>query len=379
MFKSINYWRKASTFLVLGLAGFSLPSVAEKSTKLAPNYELVTLTDALVTPWSLAFLPSGEIIIAEKRGTLRLFDGKTLSAPLVGVPKAFVRSQGGFQDIALHPDYDKNGWIYLSFAWGEKDANGTRLVRGRLKDGAFVDQEVLFTAEPLKNTPVHYGARFAFLPDQTLVMAVGDGFDFRESAQKTDSLLGKIVRLNDDGSIPKNNPFVGQQSYHPAIYSLGHRNPQGMVYDPVRGLLFSNEHGPQGGDEINIIEPGKNYGWPIITYGRDYSGASITPFTEYEGMEQPLVNWTPSIAPSSLAVYNADLFPAFKGDLMASTLKAKEVRWVQMQGEKPVAQVSLFKELNSRIRAVYVGPEGALYLLTDGDKGRLIKVLPQQN
>ncbi|WP_390594068.1 PQQ-dependent sugar dehydrogenase [Simiduia litorea] len=360
----------------MGLFCLALPSVAEQPAKPTPTFDITTLTDQLQSPWSLAFLPSGDILIAEKVGALRLFDGKTLSAPIAGVPQALVRSQGGFQDLVLHPDYEKNGWVYLSFAWGERSANGTRLVRGRIKQGAFVDQEVLFTAEPLKNTPVHYGARLAFLPDNTLVMAVGDGFDFRESAQKTDSLLGKFVRLNDDGSIPKDNPFFTKKDYHPAIYSLGHRNPQGVAYDPVRQQLFANEHGPQGGDEINILAPGKNYGWPIITYGRDYSGASITPFTEYEGMEQPLVNWTPSIAPSSLVVYNADLFPAFKGDLLSSALKAKEVRWVQMQGEKPVAEVSLFGELNARIRAVYVGSEGALYLLTDGDKGSLLKVTP---
>lgn len=339
-------------------------------------YKVVEIATDLNFPWALAFLPDGQMLLSERTGQLRLIKNGTVSAPLKGVPRAFVRSQGGLQDVVLHPDYKTNGWVYLSYAWGDASANGTRLARGRIKGDALVDLEVLFTAEPLKDTPVHYGARMAFLPDGTLVMGIGDGFDFREQAQNGASLLGKIVRLNDDGSVPKDNPFVGQAGTHPAIYTMGHRNPQGMDYDPVRRQLFSNEHGPKGGDEINRIEAGNNYGWPIITYGRDYSGASITPFTEYEGMQQPLVNWTPSIAPSSLRVYNANLFPELKGDLLSSALKAKEVRWVQMAGDKPVAEVSLFTELNARIRAVNVGPDGALYLLTDNNKGKLLKIIP---
>ncbi len=351
---------------------------AEGDAKSLQPYSLTTVAEGLYLPWAMAFLPDGRLLVSERSGSLRLVHKGKLSAPLTGVPATFFKGQGGLHDLALHPDYPNNGWVYLSLAWGEPSANATRIVRGRIKGNAFTDVEVIFTATPTKHTPVHYGARIAFLPDNSLVMGVGDGYDFREDAQKSDSLLGKMIRVNDDGSIPADNPFVKKQGYHPAIYSFGHRNPQGMAYDPVRKILFSNEHGPKGGDEVNILKPGNNYGWPVITYGVDYSGASITPYTEYPGMEQPLINWTPSIAPSSLAVYNGDLFPELKGDLLASALKFKEVRWVQMDGNTPTHQVSLFKELGERLRAVYAGPEGALYLLTDSREGKVIKVMPSK-
>lgn len=359
------------------LSGFGLHAQASTAPKALGPYTLTTVAEGLNLPWAMVFLPDGRLLVSERSGQLRLVEQGKVSPPLAGVPTTYFKGQGGLQDLALHPDYATNGWVYLSLAWGEPKANATRLVRGRIKGNAFTDVEVVFTATPTKNTPVHYGARMAFLPDNTLVMAVGDGFDFREAAQKPDNLMGKMVRIHDDGTIPKDNPFVGNADYHPAIYSLGHRNPQGMAYDPVRQVLFSNEHGPKGGDEVNILVPGKNYGWPVITYGRDYSGASITPYTEYPGMEQPLVNWTPSIAPSSLVVYRGDAFPALTGDLLASALKYKEVRWVQMDGDRPVHQVSLFKELDTRLRAVYTGPEGALYLLTDSNNGKIVKVSPQ--
>lgn len=360
--------------LLIGL--LLVPGALAAEPKALQKVEIETLATGLAQPWAMAFLSDNRILISERSGNLRVWADGKLSAPLSGVPEAYVKSQGGLQDLMLHPDYANNGWIYLSLAWGQPKANATRLVRGRVKGNAWVDNEVLFTAEPLKNTPAHYGARMAFLPDNTLVLGVGDGFDFRESAQKTDSLLGKVVRLTDDGKVPADNPFVGKKGYHPAIYSLGHRNPQGFAYDAVRGVLYGNEHGPKGGDEINQLVAGNNYGWPVITYGRDYSGASITPFTEYEGMQQPMVNWTPSIAPASLMVYRGDLFPELNGDLLSATLKAREVRWVQMDGDKPGQQVSLFKDIGERFRAVYQGPEGALYLLTDSPEGKLLKVTP---
>jgi aldose sugar dehydrogenase len=367
---------KCNTVALLVLWLLPALVVAAPAAKTLGAYQIETVAQDLNLPWAMVFLPDGRLLVSERSGQLRLVDNGEVSGPLTGVPQSYFRGQGGLQDIALHPNYHQNGWVYLSFAWGKSKANATRLVRGRINGHAFTDVDVLFTATPTKNTPVHYGARIAFLPDDTLVMGVGDGFDFREAAQKTDSLLGKMVRLNDDGSIPKDNPFAGNADYHPAIYSLGHRNPQGMAFDPIRKVLFSNEHGPKGGDEINIVSPGKNYGWPVITYGRDYSGASITPYTQYPGMEQPLVDWTPSIAPSSLAVYRGELFPELQGDLLSSALKYKEVRWVQMADDKPVHEVSLFKELNARLRAVYVGPEGAIYLLTDSTSGKILKVTP---
>lgn len=355
-------------------ASAAAPAVA----KTMPAYQIETLATGLNFPWSLALLPDGRMLVSERSGSLRLLADGVLSAPLAGVPQAFVRGQGGLFDVALHPQYRDNGWIYLSFAWGDGKANGTRLVRGKLNGNSFDQVEVLFTAEPLKDTPAHYGARMAFMADNSLLLTIGDGFDYRESAQKGESLLGKIVRLHDDGKVPQDNPFVGangEKKYHPAIYSLGHRNSQGIVYDPQRKLIFANEHGPKGGDEINIIRAGNNYGWPVITYGVDYSGAAITPFRKYKGMEQPLVDWTPSIAPASLAVYYGAMFPELHGDLLSAALKFKEVRWVQMQGDKPVAQQSLFKEIDARIRDVRVGSDGAIYLLTDSSDGKLLRVV----
>lgn len=351
---------------------------AEQKTepKTLGDYTISTVAQGLNLPWAMVFLPDGRQLVSERSGALRIVDQGVVSAPLKGVPATYFKGQGGLHDLELHPDYTNNGWVYLSFAWGEPKNNALRLVRGRIKGDAFVDVEDVFTATPTKDTPVHYGGRLEFLPDGTLVMGIGDGYNFREDAQKPNSLLGKVVRIHDDGRIPKDNPFVGQKDYHPAIYSLGHRNPQGMAYDSRRKLLFSNEHGPKGGDEINILEPGNNYGWPVITYGRDYSGASITPYTEYPGMEQPFVDWTPSIAPASLMVYRGDAFPALKGDLLSSSLKFKEVRWVQMDGNTPAHQVPLFKEVEARLRAVYEGPDGAIYLLTDSKDGKVLKVAP---
>ncbi|UTA46853.1 PQQ-dependent sugar dehydrogenase [Simiduia sp. 21SJ11W-1] len=350
---------------------------APQAPKTLGDYTINTVAEGLNLPWAMAFLPDGRLLVSERSGALRLVKDGAVSAPLTGVPATYFKGQGGLHDLKLHPDYANNGWVYLSFAWGSPKENALRLVRGRVKGEAFVDVEEVFTATPLKDTPVHYGGRLDFLPDGTLVMGIGDGYNYREDAQKTDSLLGKVVRIHDDGRIPEDNPFVNQKAYHPAIYSLGHRNPQGMAYDAKRKLLLSNEHGPKGGDEINILAPGKNYGWPVITYGRDYSGASITPYTEYPGMEQPLVNWTPSIAPASLIVYSGKAFPAMAGDLLSSSLKFNEVRWVQMQGNQAAHQVALFKEVGARLRAVYEGPEGALYLLTDAKNGKILKVAPK--
>lgn len=356
----------ALTFLVM------MTRTVNASVEVKADYQVSTLVSGLSAPWAMVFLPDKSILVTERSGQLRhVRDGK-VSEPISGVPDVYFRGQGGLLDIRLHPDYEQNGWLYLSYAHGNSKANALRLMRAKFQQGKLVDQQVLFTVTPAKDTPVHYAGRIAFLPDNTLLLTTGDGFDYRESAQRKDSLLGKIVRLNDDGSIPADNPFAKESGANPAIWSLGHRNPQGLVYDPVRKQVFSHEHGPKGGDEINIIEPGKNYGWPVITYGRDYSGASITPYTEYEGMEQPLVDWTPSIAPSSLVVYYGRMFPEFEGDLLATTLKSKELRHVKLKGTEVVAQASFLTELKQRLRHIEIDKEGAIYLLTD--RGNLLRV-----
>lgn len=338
------------------------------------NYKIEVLADRLHYPWSLAFLPDGDLLITERVGHLRRWHEGKLSEPVLSVPKVFTLQQGGLFDVVLHPEFSKNQRIFLSFAQGSKNQNMTRVIAARLINNQLQDIQVIFDVKPFKDTPVHYGGRMVILPDNTLLLTTGDGFDYREKAQDLSGLLGKIIRINLDGSIPEDNPFVGNNKALNEIWSYGHRNPQGLIYDPQRKKVFMHEHGPQGGDEINLIEKGLNYGWPVITYGIDYSGASITPFTEYEGMQQPLLYWVPSIAPSGMAVYYGEQFPELSGDFLVGALVDREVRLVRMKNNKPVDQISLFKELNTRIRDVRVGLDGAIYLLTDSDNGQLLRV-----
>lgn len=346
---------------------------------LAPeDYTITVVADSLDHPWSLAFLPDGRLLVTERSGQLRIIDEGTASAPVDGVPPVFARSQGGLFDVVLHPEYESNGWLYLSYAHGTADANATRLARARLEGNSLVDVTVLFTASPPKNTAVHYGGRMAFLPDRTLLLGIGDGFDFREQAQRNDSHLGSFVRLNDDGSVPTDNPFIDDATSKPEIWSYGHRNPQAIVVHPDTGIILSNEHGPAGGDEINLMEPGLNYGWPIATYGDDYSGAAISPFTHYPGTQQPVLYWTPSIAPAGMAVGHGDAFPALQGDWLIAALKAKEVRRVHVNDDQTLTQQSLFGELGMRLRDIRVAGDGSLFLLTDSSEGKLLHVTPRR-
>lgn len=328
-----------------------------------PPYQIEEVATGLSLPWAVAVLGPQRLLVTEKPGQLRMLENGRLSAPLKGVPEVYFKGQGGLLDVVPHPAYQENGWIYLTYAHGHAQANQLRLMRARIEGDALVQQQILFSAEPAKDTPVHYGARVAFLDDNSLVLASGDGFDYREQAQMPGSHLGKMIRLMEDGSLPADNPVI--EGGAPGVYSLGHRNPQGLAFDPVRRQLFANEHGPKGGDEINIIESGNNYGWPVITFGKDYSGALISPFTHYPGMRQPLLDWTPSIAPSSLVVYRGAMFPEWAGDLLSTTLKSQEVRRVVLEQGKVVAQQSLFTELATRLRDIDVGPQGEIYLVSD--------------
>ncbi|MHA6492089.1 PQQ-dependent sugar dehydrogenase [Pseudomonas borbori] len=344
----------------------------------ALDYRIETVTEGLEHPWSLAFLPGGKMLVTERVGRLRLIerDGSLAPAPVDGVPEGFIAAQAGLMEVAVDPEFASNQFIYLSYAYGSADANNTRLARGRLVDGQLRDVQVLFSAQPAKAGAAHYGGRIAFLPDNTLVLTLGDGFDLREQAQDLGNHIGKTVRLNRDGSVPADNPLVGQAGAAAEIYSLGHRNVQGIVHDAQSGRLYSHEHGPRGGDELNLIEPGKNYGWPLITFGIDYTGARISPYTGLPGLEQPLLHWSPSVAPSSLTLYRGALFPEWQGDLFASTLAERSVRRIRLKDGMLAGEEVLFEELEERIRDVRAGPEGALYLLTDSPEGRLLRVLP---
>lgn len=361
----------ALTGALLGLPAAALAQETDGPFKIEP------VADGLDYPWSIAFLPDGDMLVTERGGDLRIIrDGALLPDPVSGVPESFVAGQGGLMEIALHPDFAQNNQIYLSLAHGTSGANNTRVVRGTYEDGTLSGVEVIFDAEPQKDTPVHYGGRIAFLPDETMLISLGDGFNYREEAQNLSSHLGKMVRLNLDGSVPEDNPFLGQDNVKPEIFSYGHRNVQGLVYDAPSGRIYEHEHGARGGDEINILEPGKNYGWPVITGGVDYSGAQITPYTEYPGMEQPWVEWTPSIAPAGLAVYRGEMFPDWEGDLLVAALAEMSLRRVDLENGKVQGQEVLLEGLGKRLREVKVAPDGAIYILTDEAEGQVLRLTP---
>ncbi len=342
---------------------------------LAENYRLLTVAEGLDHPWCIAFPPDGGYLVTELGGALReISQAGVVGAPVANVPPVHRKSQGGLFDVLLHPDFQRNQTLYLSYAAGPPENNATEVLRARLAEGALVGGEVIFRVSPRKPTPVHYGGRMAFLPDGTLLLTTGDGFDYREAAQDLGSLLGKTLRIDADGGIPQDNPFVGREGAHPAIYTYGHRNPQGLAV-AADGALYLNEHGPRGGDETNLLEAGRNYGWPAVTFGLDYNGAYVSPFQRAPGMEAPLNHWTPSIAPASLAVYSGDRFPTWRGDLFVGALVDREVRRLEMENGQVVAEEALFGELGRRIRDVR-SHDGYLYVVEDGADARIIKVAP---
>lgn len=368
--------------LVLPLIGAALASVPAQAVEVIEpsRYQVTEIATGLDHPWGMAFLPDGSMLVTERNAGLRVIrDGVLLPDPVANVPPTFVSGQGGLLDVVLHPDFAQNQTIYLTYSSGDDSASATTVARARYDAAAnaLLDVMVIFAVYPTKDTPQHYGGRMVFLPDGTFVLTLGDGFDFREQAQKLDSDLGKFVRLNADGSIPADNPFLGRDGARPEIFTYGHRNPQAIVFNPLDGRIYAHEHGPKGGDEINLIEGGRNYGWPAITYGLDYSGAMITPYTELPGMEQPLHVWTPSIAPAGMSVYTGDLFAGWKGDLIVAALVSTDLRRIDMEGGKVVGEYSLLSEREERLRDVRMAPDGALYVLTDEDDGKVLRVVPQ--
>jgi len=335
----------------------------------AAGHRLETWAEGLVLPWSIAFLPDGTALVTELGGQLRRLDATgTIGEPIENVPAVYFAGQGGLFDVLPHPDFSRNQLIYLSYAQGRMKNNGTAIARARLVENYLEEVEVIFRNFTRKDTAVHYGGRMAFLADGTLLLTTGDGFDYRESAQDVTSGLGKLIRINDDGSAAHGNPFAES----PYVYSYGMRNQQGLAVSRS-GVIWLHEHGPRGGDELNRIEPGVNYGWPAITYGVDYSGAVISPYTEWEGMAQPEHYWVPSIAPSGLTIYEGNLFPEWKGDLFVGALVNHEVRRLDVSGGKVIGEEALFSELDARIRDVRTGPDGALYILTPD---RIVRVVP---
>lgn len=353
---------------VISVVCIALPARAEIGVQ--------TLASGLESPWCVAFLPDGRWLITERTGQLRVLTDEGLQDDAVtGVPAVYAASQGGLFDVLPARDFADTGHVYLSFAHGTPQANATRVVRGQLDGNALVNLTPIFTAEPLKDTPVHYGGRMAWMTDGTLLLTLGDGFDYREDAQRLDSHLGTIVRINADGSIPVDNPFVDDPDALDAIYTYGNRNVQGVVVDTARGMVFAHEHGPRGGDEINVLAPGANYGWPVATHGIDYSGAMISPYKSRPGMVDPVVVWTPSIAPAGMALYDGELFAEWQGDLLVSALAERSLRRVDLDADgHVVGQHKLLTDRNARLRDVRVAPDGAVIVLTDG--GEVLRLTP---
>ncbi|MGO3126853.1 MAG: PQQ-dependent sugar dehydrogenase [Luteimonas sp.] len=366
----------------IGIACVALLSmlVAGAAMADARGYRVETVAGGLDHPWSLAFLPDGRMLVTERAGRLRVIERGTdgafalRTAPVEGVPRVLAMGQAGLFDVMVDPGFAQTSLVYLSFAHGTPDANHLRIVRARFDGTRLHDVVPVFTSQPAKGAGQHFGGRMALLADGTLVTAVGDGNLERTDAQRLRTHLGKTIRVHTDGRVPRDNPFVGRDGALPEIWSTGHRNPQAMVR--VGNTLYSNEHGAKGGDELNVITAGANYGWPITTHGVDYTGARVTPYRSWPGITGPLTYWTPSIAPSGMTWYDAALFPAWRGSLFVSALAERSVRRVPMSGGKPGPQEVLFAELGERIRDVRAGPDGALYLLTDRADGRALRVVP---
>jgi len=362
--------------LLLLLVSLAAYASEQGSTTGSADYRVVPLAGGLSHPWALAFLPEGDILISERPGRLRIFrDGALLPDPVPGLPDITATGQGGLLDLALHPDFDDNRWLYFTYAAAVGRGVTTRLARARLEGDRLQDIEVLFTAEPASRGGRHFGSRIVFDNDGYVFLSVGDRGDMPR-AQRLDDHAGSIIRLHDDGRVPQDNPFVGRADTRPEIYAWGVRNPQGMALHPETGMLWEHEHGPRGGDEINIIEPGLNYGWPVITHGIDYSGAVIGEgIREKEGMEQPLHHWTPSIAPSGMAFYEGDAFPGWDGDLLVGALAHRHLARLSLDDDAVVSEVRMLEDQNRRIRDARVR-DGLIYVLTDHDPGELLRIEP---
>jgi glucose/arabinose dehydrogenase len=332
----------------------------------------------LENPWGLAFLPDGRLLVTERPGRLRIVGrDHRLSDPLAGVPVVLARGQGGLLDVALHPAFPENGLVFLSYAEpGPGDTAGTAVARARLGERGLEDVVVIYRQEPKVIAANHFGSRLVFARDGTLFVTQGDRFGYREQAQDLSSLLGKIVRINTDGSVPRDNPFVGRAGARPEIWSYGHRNIQAAALHPRTGQLWTVEHGARGGDELNHPEPGKNYGWPVITYGVDYSGATIGQGTVRAGMEQPVYYWDPVIAPSGMVFYTGDAFPQWKGSLLVGSLRPGLLVRLTLEGDAVTREERYDRDLDDRIRDVRQGPDGFLYLLTDHRNGRILRLEP---
>ncbi len=366
----------------LGLATLLTPAVAQQTyPSSAGPLRIETIAKGLSNPWALQFLDDGRMLVTERVGSLRIVDRDgTLSPPVEGVPKVLARSQGGLLDVLLDRNFAQNRTLYLTYAEPIEGGGRTAVARATLDAGEkprLSDVSVIFRQQGAISRGQHYGARIVQAKDGNLFVALGEHSTNREMAQKLDNHLGKVVRIAPDGSVPKDNPFVGKDGALPEIWSYGHRNPQGLAFNPADGKLWEQEHGAQGGDELNIVERGKNYGWPVVSHGVNYGGSPIgSGKAQAPGMQDPVFHWTPSIAPSGMTFYTGDLFPAWKGSVFNGGLKLQLLSRVSLKNDKAVDEERMLQGLGERIRDVRQGPDGALFLLTDSSNGRILRVTP---
>jgi glucose/arabinose dehydrogenase len=369
--------------LVCVLALSALPAAAQQPQRIKTETGEIlieTVASGLSHPWGLAFLPDGRMLVTERPGRLRVVaaDGG-LSQPVEGLPPIAARGQGGLLDVALDPNFSENRLVYVSFAEDRPGAgNGTSVARGKLNapGTALEAVEVIFRQEPSYTGGHHFGSRLVFDRAGHLFVTMGDRFNLSEEAQNPHNHIGKIVRIRPGGGAPDDNPFAKEQGKRPEIWSLGHRNVQGAALNPETGELWTAEHGARGGDEINIVRKGHNYGWPVISYGRHYSGLRIGEGTAKPGMEQPVHYWDPSIAPSGMAFYTGDKFPAWRGSVLVGALAGELLARLEIDGERVVKEERLLRALGERIRDVRQGPDGFVYLLTDAARGRILRLKP---
>jgi len=368
---------KYTTILLLSL--FVSCIAQEKQNDIAiqdevKNYTFETVASGIPIPWGMTWLPDGTMLVTEKSGILYQIE-KGVKTEIKNMPKVYVRGQGGLLDIAIHPNYAQNGWIYITYASAEGEGEGgnTKLIRAKLENGGLTQIESLYKAGPNTTKGQHFGSRIVFDKEGFLYFSAGERGNHFVNPQDITRDNGKIYRLNDDGSIPATNPFVGQKEAKEAIYCYGNRNPQGMAIHPITGDIWEHEHGPQGGDEINIIKKGANYGWPVVTYGINYDGTTITTQTEKPGIEKPIYYWLPSIAPSGMAFVTSDLYPEWKGHLLVGSLKFQYLELVKLNGETIIGRQKIGTDIG-RLRNVAQGPDGYIYIGVEG-KG-ILKIIP---
>jgi aldose sugar dehydrogenase len=365
-----------TTFLIMTTSRGETTSFGSSAGRL----EVQTVASGLAYPWALAFLPDDRLLVTERPGRMRIVSGRgALSPPVKNVPDVMSVGQGGLLDVAADKDFARNNLIYFCYAERAGSGGRTAVARGKLVSGAVprLDEvKVIFRQDGPLSSGNHFGCRIVQAPDSNLFVTLGEHFSSRNEAQNLGNHLGKVIRITPDGAVPPDNPFVGRDGAKPEIWSYGHRNPQSLAINPATGALWEIEHGPRGGDEVNIIEKGKNYGWPVIGYGIDYSGAKIHDSTSKPGMEQPIKYWVPSIAPSGMAFYTGEMFPRWRGSLFTGALAGQLLVRLQLNGNTVTTEERILQNLNERIRDVRQGPDGALWLLTDSSAGRVLRVTP---